>query len=83
VTLTGESGYFWFFDPGNVEVTVKVLNACALNNRYWVFAAGMTNVRVVLTVTDTKTGTATKTYTNPQGRVFRSILDTGAFATCP
>jgi CSLREA domain-containing protein len=82
VTLTDESGYFWFFSPGNVEVTVKVLNACALNNRYWVFAAGMTNVRVDLTVTDTKTGT-TKSYTNPQGRVFRSILDTGAFATCP
>ncbi|HEV8582722.1 MAG TPA: choice-of-anchor Q domain-containing protein [Thermoanaerobaculia bacterium] len=82
VTLTGESGYFWFFDPGNVEITIKVLNACALNNRYWVFAAGMTNVNVVLTVTDTKTG-ATKTYTNPQNRVFRSILDTGAFATCP
>jgi len=82
VTLTGESGYFWFFDPGNVEVTIKVLNACSANSRYWVFASGMTNVRVDLTVTDTRTG-ATKTYNNPQGRVFRSILDTGAFATCP
>jgi CSLREA domain-containing protein len=81
VTLTPDSGYFWFFDPGNVEVTVKVLNGCGINNRYWVFAAGMTNVNVVLTVTDTATGQV-KTYTNPQGRTFRSILDTGAFATC-
>ena len=24
VTLTPDSGYFWFFDPANVEVTVKV-----------------------------------------------------------
>ena len=82
VTLTGDSGYFWFFDPGNVELTVKVLNACTFNKRYWFFAAGLTNVRVDLTVMDTKTG-ATKTYTNPQGQTFRSILDTNAFNTCP
>lgn len=82
VSLTAESGYFWFFDQGNVEVTVKVLNACGANNRYWVFASGMTNAGVTLFVTDTKTG-AFKSYTNPKGRVFRSILDTGAFATCP
>jgi hypothetical protein len=60
---------------------VKVLNGCGVNNKYWVFAAGMTNVNVVLTVTDTVSGQV-KTYTNPQGRTFRSILDTGAFATC-
>lgn len=81
VTLTGDSGYFWFFDPGNVEVTVKVLNGCGVNNRYWVFAAGLTNVAVTLTVTDTAAG-QTRTYTNPQGRTFRSILDTAAFDTC-
>jgi CSLREA domain-containing protein len=82
VTLTGESGYFWFFDPGNVEVVVKVLNACGVNNRYWVFAAGLTDQRVDLTVTDTQTGQV-KTYTNPLGTTFRTITDTGAFATCP
>ena len=81
VTLTPDSGYFWFFDAGNVEVTVKVLNGCGINNKYWVYAAGMTNVNVVLTATDTVTG-QTKTYTNPQGRTFRSILDSSAFATC-
>lgn len=82
VTLTGDSGYFWFFDPANVELTVKVLDACGVNNRKWVFLSGLTNVKVDLTVTDTKTGTV-KTYSNPQGRVFRTILDTNAFATCP
>ncbi len=82
-TLTDESGYFYFFSPGNVEVTVKILNACTLSPpRFWVFASGMTDVRVDLIVTDTRTGT-TKTYTNPQGRTFRTILDTNAFATCP
>jgi CSLREA domain-containing protein len=78
VTLTPDSGYFWFFDPANVEVTVKVLDGCALNQRYWAFSAGMTNVRVDLLVTDTATG-VTKTYTNPLNRVYRTRLDTAAF----
>ncbi|HYH44927.1 MAG TPA: hypothetical protein VEG34_04530, partial [Thermoanaerobaculia bacterium] len=61
---------------------VKVLNGCALNGRYWVFAGGLTNVRAVLTVTDTQTG-ARKQYTNPQGAPFQPVQDTGAFAGCP
>lgn len=81
VTLTSDTGYFWFFDPANVEVTLKVLNGCALNDRFWVFLSGLTNVRVDVKVIDTLTGQQ-KTYTNPQGRVFRAQLDTSAFATC-
>jgi len=60
----------------------KVLNGCGLNQRYWTFAGGLTDVNVILTVTDTQTG-AVKIYTNPQGTAFRPIQDTGAFATCP
>ncbi|HSU82867.1 MAG TPA: CSLREA domain-containing protein [Thermoanaerobaculia bacterium] len=82
VTLTGDSGYFWFFDAGNVEVVAKVLNACGVNNRYWFFAAGLTDQKVDLTVTDTQTGQV-KTYTSPLKQTFRTITDTGAFATCP
>jgi hypothetical protein len=82
VKLTEETGYLWFFNSANVEAVVKVLNGCALNNRYWVFAGGLTDVRVVLTVTDTKNGTI-KTYVNPQGAAFQPIQDTSAFATCP
>jgi hypothetical protein len=82
VTLTEDSGYFAFFDPSNVELTVKVLNGCGLNSRYWVFVSGLTNVAVTVTVTDTQTGQV-RTYANPAGRVFRTRLDTNAFATCP
>lgn len=81
VPLTADTGYFWFFQADNVELLVKVLNGCGLNQRYWVFAGGLTNVRTVLTVTDTQTGVV-KTYTNPQGTPFRPIQDTGAFAAC-
>jgi len=82
VKLTDDTGYLWFFSSTNVEAVVKVLNACSLNNRYWVFAGGLTNVRTVITVTDTQTGT-TKPYTNPQNTPFQPIQDTSAFATCP
>jgi len=82
VPLTDDTGYFWFFDPANVEVTVKVIDACSLNHRYWIFAGGLTNVRVDLRIADTATG-VTKTYSNPLGTSFKPILDTGALATCP
>jgi len=82
VRLTSDTGYFWFFTPSNLEVTVKVLNGCGFNQRYWVFAGGLTNVRTVITVTDTETGDI-KTYVNPQNTAFQPIQDTSAFATCP
>jgi hypothetical protein len=82
VRLTNESGYLWFFADTNVEAIVKVLDGCALNNRFWVFAAGLTDVRVEIRVVDTTTGIE-KTYVNQQGKAFAPIQDTSAFATCP
>jgi len=81
VPLTADSGYFWFFDSSNVELIVKVLEGCGTNGHRWVFASGLTNVLVSLSVTDIVTGT-TKGYTNPQGTAFAPIQDTSAF-TCP
>jgi hypothetical protein len=86
VKLTDDSGYLWFFAATNIEAVVKVLNACttATGNRYWVFAGGLTNVRVLLVVTDTGvTPTQSRAYVNPQNRAFLPIQDTSAFATCP
>lgn len=82
VSLTPDTGYFTFFSSSNVEVVVKVLNACGLNSRYWVFAGGLTNVKVVLTVRDTNTGTV-RTYTNPINTAFQPLQDTNALPTCP
>jgi hypothetical protein len=42
----------------------------------------LTNDEVVLTVTDTQTGTM-QVYRNAQGTAFAPIQDTNAFATCP
>jgi len=77
-----DSGVIWFFSPSNFEVMIKVLDACTLNNRYWVFYAAVTSVEFEITVTDTFTG-ATKTYTNELGVSAPAVTDTSAFQTCP
>jgi hypothetical protein len=83
VQLTGETGYFWFFGASNVEVLLKVLDACGDPfNRFWVFAAGLTDVEVTLRVTDTVTGEVQE-YANPLGSPFEPVQDTTTFATCP
>ncbi len=86
-TLTTDSGDFWFFDPDNIELVVKALDACTIDQSQWFFATGMTTLGVRITVTDTMTGD-TKLYTNtPSGEVpgdaFVPILDTSAFHNCP
>jgi len=81
VPLTSDTGYFWFFDSTNIELVTKVLTGCAVNNSYWVFAGGLTNVGVQLTVTDTMTG-AVKMYSNTFGTPFQPIQDSSAFP-CP
>ena len=84
VPLTDATGYFWFFDDDNVEAIVKVLDACTLDgfNNFWFFAAGLTDVEVILTVTDTESGEVQE-YMNPQGVKFQPVQDTGSFRTCP
>ncbi len=75
------SGYYWFFDVGNPEVLVKLIDACAVNGHFWFFAAGLTNLEVKIGVTDAQTG-AKRSYTNPANTAFTPIQDTAAFA-CP
>ena len=83
VRMTSDTGYFWFSNSTNVEIVTKVLNACVdPYNKYWVFAAGLTNLGVTLTYTDTKTETV-KVYENPVGTAFVAVQDTQAFGTCP
>lgn len=78
---TDDSGLFYFFTQANWEVVVKVLDACVVNDRFWVFAGGLTNVQVTLRVIDTQTG-AVRHYFNPQTTAFQPVQDIGAFATC-
>ncbi len=76
VPLTGDTGYFWFFSPSNVEVVLKVLDGRALNDHFWVFYGALSTVEYVITVTDTQTGNS-KTFFNPSGNL-ASVADTSA-----
>ena len=74
VSFSDESGYFWFGSATNVEVFLKVLNSCATNGKYSVYAAGATDLGVSMTVTDTTSGVA-KTYNNRLGTDFVLVKD--------
>lgn len=73
------SGTFSFFNEDNLELIVKVLDGCAVNGNWWVYAAPATNVELVLRVTDTNTG-HTETFFNPFDSVGRTIAANEAFA---
>jgi len=83
VPATFDTGLFWFFDDSNIELVVKVLDACdTAFNSFWVFAGGLTDVGVGISVVDTQTGESV-VYLNPVGQAFAPITDTAAFSTCP
>ena len=63
-----ESGLFWFFDPANVELVVKVLDGRELNGAHWVFFGALSDVEYWLTVRDRESGVS-RTYHNAPKQV--------------
>jgi len=76
-----QGGLFWFFQANNPELLVKVLNACTVNNKFWVFFSAGTNVGFRVTVLDTATGTS-RIYVNPDLNPAPPLQDTSALS-CP
>jgi Bacterial pre-peptidase C-terminal domain len=77
ISLTADTGYFWFFSANNVEIVLKAVDGRAFNGFFWVFYGALSDVQYTITVTDTVTG-AVKTYPNVQGNL-ASVADTAAF----
>lgn len=69
-TLTGNSS--------NPEVFIKIIDGRALNNSYWVFYNGLTDLEYTLTVRENATG-RTKTYIKHAGNTECGAQDTSAF----
>jgi plastocyanin len=69
-----DSGLFYFFDGNNIEMLIKVLSGCHINNRFWVFYAATTDVAFHATVRDTVTGFI-KAYDNTLGTPAAPVLD--------
>jgi hypothetical protein len=76
--LTGDSGAFWFFAPGNAELLIKVLDGRPVNGHFWVFYGALSDVDYTITVTDTVTGNR-RAYHNPRNHL-ASGSDVDAFA---
>ncbi|MCY3964129.1 MAG: fibronectin type III domain-containing protein [Acidobacteria bacterium] len=68
VDVSDESGLFWFFDPENIELVVKVLDGRTINGSYWVFFGALSDVEYWITVRDAQTGER-RTYHNPPREV--------------
>ncbi|MEO8195660.1 MAG: hypothetical protein ABI689_02945 [Thermoanaerobaculia bacterium] len=83
VPLTGDSGYFWFFAPGNPEVLLKVVDACGLPGfgNFWAYSTGLTNVEVELEVVDSIAGTR-KLVRTALGEAYGPLYDSGSFQVC-
>lgn len=80
VALDGASGRFWFFQPDNPELFVKVIDACVEPfERFWFFAAGLTDVEVEIRVDGPAIFEDEKVYTSPAGTPFAPIQDTEGF----
>lgn len=75
---TEDSGLFWFFDPDNWELLLKVLDGCALNDHVWVYGASTTDLGYIIRVTDTATGVG-REYRNEPGMPASAITDATAF----
>ena len=75
--LTGDTGAFWFFDPANVELVIKVLDGRAVNGHFWFFSGALSDVAYTITVTDTATG-GSRVYRNAAHQL-ASRADTAAF----
>jgi hypothetical protein len=72
-----KTGVFSFFNPDNIELIVKALDAGTVNGNFWLFYGALSTVEYWITVTDTQTGDS-NTYHNPPGELC-GFPDTGAF----
>ncbi len=78
---SADSGIFEFFGTSNWELTVKVLDGCGVNEHYWVFLTGATNLHYEVTIYDLAAGEE-RSYQNSAGVPSPAFVDTEAFETC-
>ena len=62
IRMTTDTGYFWFFDPTNVELVVKVLDGRSINDHFWVFYGALSNTQYTVTVRRHRDGPGSALY---------------------
>ena len=76
---TVDSGLFWFFEPSNWEMLVKVLDGCALNDHYWVLAGSATTLGFEIAVTNTRDGSVRRYAKTDRRARAAALVDSAAF----
>jgi hypothetical protein len=79
VGITDSSGYFWFFNPTNPEIVVKVV--VGQSGSFQVYSGGLSSLPYVLTVTDTTTGK--QAFFCNLDNSFQSFVDTTTLTAQP
>ncbi|MCP4663355.1 MAG: DUF11 domain-containing protein, partial [bacterium] len=77
IPFSESTGFFYFFDPANVELIVKMLDGGAINGHFWFFYGALTDLAYEVLVTDRLTGEERR-YDNPAGEIC-GVGDTAAF----
>lgn len=77
IWASGRAGLLWFFDRGNPEALVKLLNGCSFNNHLWVYVAPVTDVGFELWITTP--GGRRWTHSNELGQPASLKIDHTAF----
>lgn len=87
-----DSGAFWFFDPKNLEATIKILDGREINGHWWVFLASMTDLEMKVTIYENRGGCfdlsvfppacPSETYHQAAGQN-RNFIDVNAFGEKP
>jgi hypothetical protein len=72
----------YYYRPENFALMIKVLDACDVNGRYWVFSSSTAGLPYTIQLTDSKSGESRRYESSPASD-FQPIIDTAAFATCP
>jgi hypothetical protein len=76
------TGAFAFGESDASEFALKIINACEINDHFWVFTGTSHDLAFQLQITDTQTDQVRRYIGSPISPA-DAIVDTLAFATCP
>jgi hypothetical protein len=79
-----EPGTLHYFDEENQPLAVQVIDGCAVNDRYWLFGAGLSGVPLSLSILDETSGREVRTVLPPfePGRPIGTVFEPDAFDIC-
>lgn len=84
VDLELEPGLLQFFDEENTPFALQVIDGCAINDHYWIFAAGLAAEAAPLTVVDRLSGQSQRIVipAYEPGKPIPTVLDPKALQLC-